>query len=140
MVANTEDEYVQLAIKLALDVNALSNLRMGLRDLMSKSPLCDGSKFALGLESAYRNMWRRYCKGDVPSLRRMEILQQQQDTFLVSEESSGIKSSDPPRITTTSSYLGPVKENGFNFGLSSSSLNTSASGEENGVVNSGKSS
>ncbi|KAM7464304.1 hypothetical protein LguiA_032425 [Lonicera macranthoides] len=139
LVANTEDEYVQLAIKLALDVNALSNLRMGLRDLMSKSPLCDGSKFTLGLESAYRNMWRRYCKGDVPSLRRMEILQQQ-DKFVVSEESLGNKSSDPPRITTTSSYLGPVKENGFNFGLSSSSLNTSASGEENGVVNSGKSS
>ncbi|GFZ08888.1 tetratricopeptide repeat (TPR)-like superfamily protein [Actinidia rufa] len=78
LVAKNEDEYVRLALALASDVTALSNLRLDLRNLMSKSPLCDGSKFTLGLESAYRDVWRRYCRGDVPSLKRMETLQQQQ--------------------------------------------------------------
>lgn len=67
-------------MQLASDVTALSNLRMSLRNLMSKSPVCDGPNFILGLESTYRKMWQRYCKGDVPSLRRMELLQQQEAT------------------------------------------------------------
>ncbi|KAK6139894.1 hypothetical protein DH2020_026371 [Rehmannia glutinosa] len=86
LVAKNEDEYVELALQLASDITALSNLRMRLRDLMLKSPLCDGSKFAQGLESAYRNMWQRYCKNDVPSLRRMEIEQLQSQQQLHSQQ------------------------------------------------------
>lgn len=86
LVAKTEDEYVELALQLASDVAALSNLRMNLRDLMSNSPLCDGAKFCSSLESAYRNMWSRYCKGDVPSLKHMELLQQQHQEQILSEE------------------------------------------------------
>ncbi|XP_047307864.1 probable UDP-N-acetylglucosamine--peptide N-acetylglucosaminyltransferase SPINDLY [Impatiens glandulifera] len=71
LVAKTEDEYIQLSVKLASDITALAKLRMSLRDLMSNSPLCNGPKFILGVESVYRSMWRRYCKGDVPSLKRM---------------------------------------------------------------------
>lgn len=67
-----------MALMLASDVTALSNLRMSLRNLMSKSPVCDGPNFILGLESVYRKMWQRYCKGDVPSLRRIEQLQQEE--------------------------------------------------------------
>ncbi|KAJ8899596.1 hypothetical protein K2173_018570 [Erythroxylum novogranatense] len=93
LIAKSEDEYVQLALDLASDIESLSNLRMSLRDLMAKSPVCDGTKFALGLETSYRNMWRRYCKGDVPSLRRMELLQEKQ----VSDETP--KDSNPTRIT-----------------------------------------
>ncbi|KAJ6756083.1 UDP-N-ACETYLGLUCOSAMINE--PEPTIDE N-ACETYLGLUCOSAMINYLTRANSFERASE SPINDLY-RELATED [Salix purpurea] len=77
LVAKNEEEYVQLALQLASDIAALSKLRMSLRDLMSKSPVCDGPNFTLGLETTYRNIWHRYCKGDVPSLRRIELLQQQ---------------------------------------------------------------
>ncbi|XP_066331172.1 probable UDP-N-acetylglucosamine--peptide N-acetylglucosaminyltransferase SPINDLY [Miscanthus floridulus] len=73
LVAKTEDEYVSLALGLASDVNALQELRMSLRELMMKSPVCDGEKFTRGLEAAYRDMWRRYCDGDVPSLRRLEL-------------------------------------------------------------------
>ncbi|WCJ34262.1 Tetratricopeptide repeat (TPR)-like superfamily protein [Euphorbia peplus] len=131
LIAKNEDEYVQLALQLATDVTALSNLRMSLRDLMAESPVCDGSKFTLGLESAYRNMWHRYCKGDVPSLKRMELLQQldgytevvptnnfeqERNTFLVD---------DPPPE--------PVKLNGFDV-ISQSIVNHSS--EENGSVGS----
>lgn len=63
---------------------------------MSKSPVCDGPNFILGLESTYRKMWQRYCKGDVPSLRRIEILQQQEAT-------------EEP-ITTTESNIPASKE------------------------------
>jgi hypothetical protein len=76
LVAKTEDEYVSLALGLASDVNALQELRMSLRELMMKSPICDGEKFTRGLEAAYRDMWRRYCDGDVPSLRRLELLEE----------------------------------------------------------------
>ncbi|KAL5742148.1 hypothetical protein ACOSP7_028880 [Xanthoceras sorbifolium] len=117
LIAKNEDEYVQSALQLASDITALSNLRMSLRDLMSKAPVCDGQNFALGLESAYRNMWHKYCKGDVPSLRRMEMLQQQ----VVSEESA-IKISEPTSISfSKESPPGAVKANGYSQALTSMS-------------------
>ncbi|KAJ8635658.1 hypothetical protein MRB53_009925 [Persea americana] len=79
LIAKTEEEYVQSALELASDITALSNLRMSLRNLMLKSPVCDGANFALGLESTYRSLWHRYCKGDVPSLGQMELFQQHQE-------------------------------------------------------------
>ncbi|XP_059646637.1 probable UDP-N-acetylglucosamine--peptide N-acetylglucosaminyltransferase SPINDLY [Cornus florida] len=131
LVAKTEDDYVQLALQLASDVNALSNLRMSLRDLMSKSPLCDGSKFILGLESTYRNMWHRYCKGDVPSLRRIEMIQEQKPQLVVPEEPA-VKFSEPTRIIGSGEgSVGSIQTNGFNLG-SQSMLNCTAN-EENGI-------
>ncbi|KAK2987394.1 hypothetical protein RJ640_020591 [Escallonia rubra] len=130
LVAKTEDEYVQLATQLASDVTALSNLRMDLRDLMSKSPLCDGSKFIVGLESTYRNMWHRYCEGDVPSLKRMEMLQQQQPQQVVSEEEA-FKCSEPSTVHSREIPLGPIKENGFSLG--SPSFDSPATAEETGL-------
>ncbi|EEF31867.1 probable UDP-N-acetylglucosamine--peptide N-acetylglucosaminyltransferase SPINDLY [Ricinus communis] len=124
LVAQNEDNYVQLALQLASDIPALSNLRMSLRDLMSKSPVCDGSKFTLGLESSYRDMWHRYCKGDVPSLKRMELLKQQKGSEAVPNENF-----EPTRNAFP--VEGPpesVKLNGYNI-VSSSILNRSS--EEN---------
>lgn len=131
LVAKNEDEHVQLPLNLASDVTALSNLRMDLRRLTSKSPLCDGSKFTLGLESSYRNMWRRYCKGDVPSLKRMESL-----------DEPSVKLSEPTKTTTArESPIGSVKTNGFT--MESNSMLNLSSCEENGAqltqtANSGK--
>ena len=68
---------MRLSVDLASDVTALSKLRMSLRDLMAGSPVCNGPSFAVALESAYRTMWRSYCKGEVPSLERMEKLQRE---------------------------------------------------------------
>ncbi|KAK2655589.1 hypothetical protein Ddye_008641 [Dipteronia dyeriana] len=126
LIAQNEDEYVELAWQLASDITALSSLRMSLRDLMSKSPVCDGLNYTLGLESTYRNMWHRYCKGDVPSLRRMEMLQQE----VVSEESA-IKISEPMSITSKESPPGTVKANGYSQALTS--MSNPANFEENVV-------
>ncbi|KAF5750537.1 UDP-N-acetylglucosamine--peptide N-acetylglucosaminyltransferase SPINDLY-like isoform X4 [Tripterygium wilfordii] len=110
LIAKNEDEYVQLALQLASDVTALANLRMSLRELMAKSPVCDGLNFTLGLESTYRDLWHRYCKGDVPSLKRMEMLQQQAVPL-----EPPINNSEPTRITISrEGPPGPVKANGFN--------------------------
>ncbi|KAH6835880.1 Tetratricopeptide repeat superfamily protein [Perilla frutescens var. hirtella] len=151
LVAKNEDEYVDLAIQLASDITALANLRMRLRDLMIKSPLCDGSKFAQGLESAYRNMWHRYCKDDVPSLRQMEAAQMQSQQQLQlhlqqvdpEPEEVAVKPAEPTKLDTTSrdALHATVKANGFKVGQCSS-MNTSH-GEENGPLlnqncNSGK--
>lgn len=139
LVAKNEDEYVELAVQLASDITALSNLRMKLRDLMVKSPLCDGSKFTRGLESAYRNMWHRYCKDDVPSLRRMEMAQlqsQQQNQLLLQQvgtEELATKFAEPTKLDTSKDALNAtVKANGFKVGQCSS-MNTSH-GEENGSL------
>ncbi|KAL9995277.1 putative UDP-N-acetylglucosamine--peptide N-acetylglucosaminyltransferase SPINDLY [Helianthus debilis subsp. tardiflorus] len=102
LVAKTEDEYIRLAIELASDVTSLSSLRMDLRNLMSKSALCNGSKFITGLESAYRDMWRGYCNGKVPSLKRMETIQNQ------TPQLTSLLSKDDP--------FGSIKENGFTLG------------------------
>jgi protein O-GlcNAc transferase len=96
LVTKTEDEYVRIAIELASDVTALQELRMSLRELMMKSPVCDGENFTRGLEAAYRNMWLRYCDGDMPSLQRMELLQEhpvvdKQDSEKTSEKLGDLK-------------------------------------------------
>ncbi|KAJ0976699.1 hypothetical protein J5N97_012173 [Dioscorea zingiberensis] len=116
LVAKTEDEYVKLAIQLASDIPALAELRMTLRELMSRSPVCDGAKFTRGLEATYRKLWHRYCDGDVPSLRRMELLQPQQ---LLPEDLS-ITSCEPIPVTPEENHHVGVKMNGISLAASSS--------------------
>jgi protein O-GlcNAc transferase len=128
LVAKDEDEYVQLALQLASDVTALSDLRASLRDLMSKSPVCDGANFIRSLESTYRKLWRRYCKGDVPSSRHIEMLQQS----VVTQEPA-IKISEQARITNSrESPPGSIKINGFSPLTSSMPKVSTSTCEENG--------
>ncbi|CAL0310534.1 unnamed protein product [Lupinus luteus] len=108
LVAKNEDEYVKLALQLASHISALQNLRTSLRDLMSKSPVCDGANFILGLESTYRNMSRRCCKGDDPSSKRMKLLEQS----VAATGDLSIKNSEP--TNTREDNPGSVKTNGFN--------------------------
>ncbi|KAE8726658.1 putative UDP-N-acetylglucosamine--peptide N-acetylglucosaminyltransferase SPINDLY [Hibiscus syriacus] len=109
LIAKNEDEYVQLALQLASDITALQNLRASLRDLMSKSPVCDGQNFISGLEVAYRSMWHRYCKGDAPSLRYMEMLKEEG----ILEERT-IETIEPERVTISKdNSQGSKESNGF---------------------------
>lgn len=130
LVAGNEDEYVQLALQLASDIPALQKLRMSLRELMSKSPLCDGANFTLGLESTFRNMWRRYCKGDVPSLKRIELLQQSAPMNVPSN-----KTSEPTSIANSrDSSPGSVKTSELNSSQPSK-LNIRSCEENGGSLN-----
>jgi predicted O-linked N-acetylglucosamine transferase (SPINDLY family) len=61
LIARTPEQYVQIAVDLAKDVRALGHLRADLRQRMQASPLLDGRGFARQVESAYRDMWKRWC-------------------------------------------------------------------------------
>jgi predicted O-linked N-acetylglucosamine transferase (SPINDLY family) len=56
-VAHCEDEYVQLALAAAADMDALANLRGRLRQHMLASPLCDTLTFVRNLEDVYHWLW-----------------------------------------------------------------------------------
>jgi protein O-GlcNAc transferase len=62
LIAGTEDEYIQIAVKLANDIHRLQNLRSGLRGRMAHSPLTDAKTFTVNLEKCYRMMWENWCK------------------------------------------------------------------------------
>lgn len=60
-VAQSVQDYVELAGRMAQDLDRLAALRAGLRDRVAHSPLTDAARFSRHLEAAYRRMWRRWC-------------------------------------------------------------------------------
>ncbi len=62
LIAETAEQYVVIAAKLAGDLSQLMQLRSGLRQRVERSPLRDPAGFARDLEAAYRAMWRRWCE------------------------------------------------------------------------------
>jgi predicted O-linked N-acetylglucosamine transferase (SPINDLY family) len=61
MCAHDEVGFVDQAVRLATDLDALGRLRFELRDRLAASPLCDAPAFARAMEQAYRAMWERHC-------------------------------------------------------------------------------
>ena len=61
LVAFSENEYVEIATRLAGDLPRLTELRRTLRARMESSVLMDAEQFARGIEAAYRTMWRQWC-------------------------------------------------------------------------------
>ena len=55
-IAQTADQYVEIALRLAQDVDGRHRLRREMRERMRASPLLDASRFARALEDAYREM------------------------------------------------------------------------------------
>ena len=64
LAARTQEEYVQIIVNLAGDLARLRNIRSTLRKRMACSPLMDAKRFAVNVESAYRKMWRDWCRRD----------------------------------------------------------------------------
>ena len=56
-VAYSEAEYVETAVRLAQDQDALGAVRSGLRDRMARSCLMDEVGFTRDLEQAYHSMF-----------------------------------------------------------------------------------
>ncbi len=59
-IAQTPEQFVARATEAAGNVPRLAELRRGMRDRLSASPLCNGAAFTRHLEEAYRAMWRRF--------------------------------------------------------------------------------
>jgi predicted O-linked N-acetylglucosamine transferase (SPINDLY family) len=56
-IAKTPAQYVEIAANLARVLVKKRELRMMLREKMSKSPLMNGPKFTANLEQLYRTIW-----------------------------------------------------------------------------------
>jgi predicted O-linked N-acetylglucosamine transferase (SPINDLY family) len=61
LLSESPAEYVDIAARLAADVDALARLRKTLRDAMAGSALLDAAGFTRNLEAAYRQMWHKWC-------------------------------------------------------------------------------
>jgi predicted O-linked N-acetylglucosamine transferase (SPINDLY family) len=61
LAAESPEAFVETTVRLAGDLDRLTRLRAGLRERMRGSPLMDAPRFAQGLETAYRQMWREWC-------------------------------------------------------------------------------
>jgi len=62
LIADTPAAYLELAVRLAKDLDRLETLREGLRHKMQQSPLTDATGFTRSLESVYRMIWKKWCK------------------------------------------------------------------------------
>ena len=62
LIANSPEEYVAIAQRLAGDLERLAALRAGLRERMANSPLMNAQGFTHNLEAAYWEMWNKWCK------------------------------------------------------------------------------
>ena len=61
LVARSPGEFVEIAQKLCANLDALAELRAGLRRRLHDSPLMDAARFARNLEAIYRRVWREWC-------------------------------------------------------------------------------
>jgi protein O-GlcNAc transferase len=61
LIANSVEEYLEIALTLARNPRRLDDLRRTLRLRIATSPLCDGRAFARKMEAAFRTMWHVWC-------------------------------------------------------------------------------
>jgi len=61
LVAETPEEYVNLAVELAGNRSLLKDLRLGLRERFFSSEICDVEGFVRELEQVYRRLWSEWC-------------------------------------------------------------------------------
>lgn len=61
-VACSDEDYVEKAKSYATDRSGLAELRAGLRQRVTSSPLCDAPRFGANLDAAFRTIWKDYCR------------------------------------------------------------------------------
>jgi predicted O-linked N-acetylglucosamine transferase (SPINDLY family) len=61
-VAQSKEQYVDLAADLIRDAERLDSLRSELRDRLESSPVMRAEPFARDLEAAFADMWRTWCE------------------------------------------------------------------------------
>jgi predicted O-linked N-acetylglucosamine transferase (SPINDLY family) len=65
-IARTPEGIIEIAVSLAGDLEALSEVRGSLRQQMRRSVLMDAPRFARNMEAIYRSIWREWCTRSSP--------------------------------------------------------------------------
>jgi protein O-GlcNAc transferase len=60
-VAESSEGYIAMAVARAGGLDSLARLRVGLRQQVWRSPLCDAPRFGRNLGAALRHTWREWC-------------------------------------------------------------------------------
>ena len=63
-IAQDNEDFLQIAAKLAENINELSKTRETLRDDVKHSLLCDSKQFATRFTNALRNSWIKHCESN----------------------------------------------------------------------------
>ncbi len=71
LITTGEQEYVDLALRLARDPGYRRELRARLADAREHAPLFDTPRFTRNLERIFTEMWRRHRVGEAPSTLRL---------------------------------------------------------------------
>lgn len=66
LVADSWQQYIDIATGIANDTESLTTIRQLLRNILLASPVCDGQRFAQHFSDAMRAIWQRYCDGKAP--------------------------------------------------------------------------
>ncbi|UNC13399.1 hypothetical protein FE249_03675 [Acidiphilium multivorum] len=61
-VTESPEQYIDRAVAMSSDLEALAALRARLREQMLTSPLCDAKRFGRNLGAALRYAWQDYCR------------------------------------------------------------------------------
>ncbi|PSJ46277.1 peptide-binding protein [Zobellella endophytica] len=67
LVAEDWDQYHDIVLALASDLDNLANIRTHLRSALLESPVCDAQRFARNFSNAMRAIWQRHCEGKEPA-------------------------------------------------------------------------
>jgi len=67
-IAESAEEYIDLAVRFAKQPDHLTNLRQNMRANLSATPVYDAQTFTKGLENAYVQVFQHWCDGKAESL------------------------------------------------------------------------
>ena len=70
MVAETPERYLETAVSMAGIVPKTPDIRRNVRQALLSSPFLDEAGAVRDLEDAFRDMWRRWCRGEDPRALR----------------------------------------------------------------------
>jgi protein O-GlcNAc transferase len=61
LIAQTVDEYVEIAVRLAGEIGWLAQERTTLRERVLASPIANRDEYTRAVEATYRGLWQRWC-------------------------------------------------------------------------------
>ena len=68
-IAETQEEYIALAVQKASDLQSLAELRQQLRGIFTSSIIGDQAAYVRAVEQEYRQLWREWCAGCSPAIK-----------------------------------------------------------------------